>query len=76
MDTLELIIGIYCLGAIGYLVGYILADEFGRGEKETSGKYTIRCAVNVLCVVLWPVVFLLALVCWALEMVRWYDGWR
>lgn len=73
MSTTQLIIGIYCLGVIGYLIGYLVSNEFSRNEDEGNREYARRSVANILCVVMWPLVMVSAIVVLLLSYRLWND---
>lgn len=73
MSTTQLIIGIYCLGVIGYLIGYLVSNEFSRNEGEGDREYARRSVANILCVVMWPLVLVSAIVVMLLSYRLWND---
>jgi uncharacterized membrane protein SpoIIM required for sporulation len=74
MSTIQLIIGIYCLGAIGYLIGYLVSNEFSRKEGEGDRAYARRSVANILCVVMWPLVLVSAIVLAVLSYRLWNNS--
>lgn len=74
MSTIQLIIGIYCLGVIGYLIGYLVSNEFSRKEGEGDCAYARRSVANILCVVMWPLVLVSAIVLAVLSYRLWNNG--
>jgi heme/copper-type cytochrome/quinol oxidase subunit 2 len=71
---MQLIIGIYCLGVIGYLIGYLVSNEFSRKEGEGDRAYARRSVANILCVVMWPLVLVSAIVLAVLSYRLWNNG--
>lgn len=74
MTTFQLIVGIYSLGVIGYLIGYLVSNEFSRKECDGDRAYARRSVANILCVVMWPLVLVSAIVVAVLSYRLWNDG--
>ena len=65
------IIGIYVLISLGYLITYILSGTFTRNNEDTNETYTRRFVCSILCIVFWPVIALLAGLCWIIGIKIW-----
>lgn len=59
------ILTIYLVVFVAYLIGYVVNGAF----KSASPR---QCVANIVCCILWPVMFLLAVAVWVYTAITFY----